>query len=199
MNARRLALAGLCALVLPSGSAQAHPASSAWSANHTLSCHFGCGPDTGVTVGEGDIVALWQQVTYADGFLPALCGSTGVDGRFGLRTHQATHNWQQYMSSYATSTIVETLKNATQFYVDGIVGPQTWSLARSRLVLVGYDPDTVSTVYYYPGIADREFYVYDEFRIGGPQVFSEETTFEPFTSSYSRTDTNHPAVTYPTC
>lgn len=201
---RRLAAAiAAAALAFSIGDpASAHRAQGRWSGNHTLMCHFGCGPDTGASVGEGDIVALWQQILYSDGFL-GLCGSTGIDGRFGPRTHNATHAWQQYYSEYATNTVVEALHGATQFYVDGIVGPQSWSLAESFLIPTGPMESWPGYSYLYPGRIDaRDFVVNEAFVAPSPDTdgIAFVFYFEPL-SDWDAWDvgTGHPGVTYPAC
>jgi hypothetical protein len=203
---RRLIAAVLAGTALLATSAAADPAFGRWSKNHTLHCHVGCAPaDTGVTVGEGDIVALWQQILWADGFL-AKCGSTGIDGNFGPRTYEGTHSWQQYYSSYATQDIISQVHNASHYYVDGIVGGQTWSLAESFLVFTGVNQDDIWTkTFIYPARIDgRSFHVYTWFfgRDSAGQIAFDEFLFEPATllgQPYTEVDTDHPVVRYPTC
>jgi hypothetical protein len=104
---------------LPS-TASAHPATGDWSNNHSL-----C---TTCAVRQGDIVGLWQTLLWADGLL-APCGSSGVDGHFGPVTRSATIAWQRNWNSAHPGDRIS---------VDGIVGPQTWSRAESKLLSANF-------------------------------------------------------------
>lgn len=64
--------------------------------------------------GRSDLVALWQAVLWADGYLLR----SRVDCRFGRATYEATRSWQ----------------NNHGLTPDGIVGAKTFGSAGSRLV-----------------------------------------------------------------
>lgn len=123
--ARRVVTIVVLAVVLilsATSVALAHSMYSGWSDNHKL-----C---TTCTVDQGRVVATWQTILWADAFL-GKCGSAGIDGIFGSTTKSATKSWQ---ANYGLT-------------VDGIVGPQSWSTARSFVVsdgggyyhYIGYD------------------------------------------------------------
>lgn len=70
----------------------------------------------GGTVSQGNVVGVWQNILYADGFL-GQCGAIGVDGIFGTNTRVATAEWQ------SDELLVP----------DGVVGPNTWGRADNYL------------------------------------------------------------------
>jgi peptidoglycan hydrolase-like protein with peptidoglycan-binding domain len=138
MSRHRLGLSvaafGILAAATPTSATPA--VDPTWAANHLLRNCFtapACGVETSEVVARGNVVALWQQVLIYDGVHAAPC----QDGVFGPVTERATRTWQREMSAYATDEILDAAGDATTFYVDGIVGPQTWLVARSRVVPTG--------------------------------------------------------------
>lgn len=66
-----------------------------------------------------DITGVWQAILWADGYL-GKCGSSGVDGRFGTGTKNATYSWQ----------------GGRGLTADGIVGSNTWGKADNYNVYI---------------------------------------------------------------
>ena len=152
---------------LPS-TASAHPATGDLRNNHTL-----C---TACAVRQGDIVGLWQTMLWADGFL-GQCGSSGVDGFFGQVTRRATINWQTNWNNTHPGDRIS---------ADGIVGPQTWGRAESKVLSINFG-----------------FFLY-EGAIAHPTMREDQNsvwTFEPAAvfGTGELFGTNHPAITIPRC
>jgi hypothetical protein len=103
------------ALLAP-GTASAHQWTepNSWGNSHTLGRDF---------LNRGSVVALWQGMLHVQfaGGCPASFGCTyATDGVFGSNTENRTVLWQAVYHN----TLVPSLS------VDGIVGPQTWNVAR---------------------------------------------------------------------
>ncbi|MEW2431234.1 peptidoglycan-binding domain-containing protein [Micromonospora sp. NPDC047644] len=75
------------------------------------------GPISASTRSYNNVVAMWQLILWADGYL----ARSGVDCRFGPVTTAATKKWQ----------------TARGLVGDGVVGPRT--LARAATRLAGYE------------------------------------------------------------
>ncbi|PWR08119.1 hypothetical protein DKT68_16910 [Micromonospora acroterricola] len=71
------------------------------------------GPISASTRRYNNVVAMWQMILWADGYL----ARSGVDCRFGSATTAATKKWQ----------------SARGLVSDGVVGPRTLAKAATRL------------------------------------------------------------------
>ncbi|MFG2109168.1 peptidoglycan-binding domain-containing protein [Micromonospora chersina] len=92
------------------------------------------GPISASTRSHNNVVAMWQMILWADGYL----ARSGVDCRFGPVTTAATKKWQ----------------SARGLVSDGVVGPKTLARAATRLgVWEG------EGWYYYDGAGERFFHL----------------------------------------
>jgi Putative peptidoglycan binding domain len=130
-----------------------------WSDSHSLCVTC--------TVNRGRVVGWWQTILWADDFL-AECGSAGIDGVFGTTTKGATKSWQ---ANYNLSA-------------DGVVGPNTWSKAKSFVV---HDS---GALYHYLGYSHGPKLDYDS-------NLNVWYFLPPASSSYWLTD--HPSTTFGKC
>lgn len=190
-----------------SGSALAndvlHP--GAWAGNHWLACAetgYGCPEAITATasvaaspvISTGNYVGFWQSVMSADGF--GVC----IDGKFGPLTMQATRQWQKTFAGRAPvvdESITEALEGATHFYVDGIVGPQTWSAAQTFVVPenFGADQGNVYDSWYYFGTYGVVDFFYNVLFPDTPRMYFYPPPYPNFGSQESF----HPAITLPAC
>ncbi|MCG5448271.1 MULTISPECIES: peptidoglycan-binding domain-containing protein [Micromonospora] len=91
------------------------------------------GPISASTRSYNNVVAMWQKILVADGYLAA----SGVDCRFGAVTTAATRRWQSDRGLVS----------------DGVVGPKT--LARAATRLSTYEGDSW---FYYDGLGSNFIY-----------------------------------------
>ncbi|MGC4794487.1 peptidoglycan-binding domain-containing protein [Micromonospora saelicesensis] len=91
------------------------------------------GPISASTRSYNNVVAMWQKILVADGYLAA----SGVDCRFGAVTTAATKRWQSDRGLVS----------------DGVVGPRT--LARAATRLSTYEGDNW---FYYDGLGSNVIY-----------------------------------------
>jgi hypothetical protein len=91
------------------------------------------GPISASTRPYNNVVAMWQKILVADGYLTA----SGVDCRFGPATTAATKRWQTDRGLVS----------------DGIVGPKTFAKAATRLTT--YEGDDW---FYYDGLGSNFVY-----------------------------------------
>lgn len=142
-----------------------------WEDNHTI-C-YGC------SVSQGNLVALWQSILNSSVSGLGDCYYF-VDGYFGPNTAAATRRWQA----------------ARGLVADGIVGPQTWSKARSYL---GKNHSDATYDYYYysggygPGII--------WFRVAKSTSVWNFSAGAPFTNPNARPyfHTSHPSISPHPC
>lgn len=135
-SARSVALLMAVAFLMSfSGTASADEASGSgdfyddWNNNHSL-----CST---CTVDFGNIVGLWQNVLWADGFLAA-CGSSGIDGDYGPVTSDATTEWKDWWNVGGTA---------------GHTGTYAWEKANNRLFPSSGPGDNPHTYVGYTGEA----------------------------------------------
>ncbi|WP_233583819.1 peptidoglycan-binding protein [Micromonospora sp. CV4] len=91
------------------------------------------GPISASTRSYNNVVAMWQTILKADGYLAA----SGVDCRFGPATTAATKRWQLDRGLVS----------------DGVVGPKTFAKAATRLSL--YESEGW---FYYDGLGSNFAY-----------------------------------------
>ncbi|MEU4529000.1 peptidoglycan-binding domain-containing protein [Micromonospora ureilytica] len=91
------------------------------------------GPISASTRSYSNVVAMWQKILVADGYLAA----SGLDCRFGAVTTAATKRWQSDRGLVS----------------DGVVGPKTLAKAATRLSR--YEDDSW---FYYDGLGSNFIY-----------------------------------------
>ncbi|WP_405093562.1 peptidoglycan-binding protein [Micromonospora sp. NBC_01392] len=90
------------------------------------------GPVSASTRSHSNVVAMWQMILWADGYL----ARSGVDCRFGPATTAATKQWQ----------------SARGLVSDGVVGSRTLARAATRL-------SVYESWFYYDGVGSRFIYL----------------------------------------
>jgi len=215
MTVRRTIAAAMLGLLVSAPVAFADeildPAS--WTENHVLVCeppYCAPGPPGGSAVAagpttteiRGDYVAFWQNILVADGEAP-VCTAYGIDGYYGFRTADATAEWQKDNSTNATEAVINTLHGASGFYIDGVVGPQTWTLAHTKTSFTGVFKDEGFNLYaqfVYVGSNDVFFYTHGATALGPGTIKYDGAVFERFTGTATAwTDTFHPEVNFSRC
>ncbi|MFF0738843.1 peptidoglycan-binding protein [Streptomyces sp. NPDC004111] len=68
---------------------------------------------------NSNATCVWQQILWADGYLPSIAQ---IDGVFGTATATATANWQRHFMGAASA--------------DGSAGKNTWGNADNRLYYI---------------------------------------------------------------
>lgn len=130
--AMAMVAATIGAIAIPAAPASANVSQGYVKGSGTWTDDWGDeGPISASTRSYNNVVAMWQKILVADGYLAA----SGVDCRFGSATTAATKRWQTDRGLVG----------------DGVVGPRTFTRAATRLT-------TYEGWFYYDGLGSNFIY-----------------------------------------